>query len=109
MSPLRDQRQELGADLSGVMLTMIDPANRPAISTENVAQLYRLSEAESEVCRLLIDGLTQNDIADSRNVSPETVKTQIQSVYRKTRTSGRADLIRLVVDINPPIDGLGGA
>lgn len=101
--PLRDSLQEIDPGFTGAMVSIIDPENSRAFSTQNVAKLFGLSATEAEVCRLLVDGMSNEHIAETRNVSIETIKTQVRSIYRKVNVTGRADLIREILTVNPPI------
>jgi len=103
VSPLRDSLNELDRGLSGALVSIIDPERSSPIGSVRLATAYKLTDAESAVCRFLIDGWTNQDIADSRNVSIETVKSQVASISQKTGTRRRADLIRLAVKTSPPI------
>jgi DNA-binding NarL/FixJ family response regulator len=51
-----------------------------------------LTSAEREVCRLLLAGLTNTDIARDRGTSPNTTKNQIASIFRKLGVVSRAEL-----------------
>ena len=103
VTPIRDSLGELQRNMSGAMITIIDPDNHQPFQTRRVAKAYGLSDAEVEVCRLVVDGWSNQAIADERSVSLDTVKTQVRSIMNKTATSRRADLIRLVVQTAPPI------
>ena len=67
-------------------------------------ELYKLTPAEAEVLRLLVDGHATDELAEMRNVSLHTVRTQIKSVLAKTGTRKRPDLVRLALTVNLPID-----
>lgn len=56
-----------------------------------------LSPRELEVARLVIQGRSLGEVATELFVSENTVKTHLASVYRKTRTRGRADLSAMVL------------
>jgi len=104
VTPIRDCLGELENNVAGAMLTIIDPGNHQPFQTRRVAVAYGLSDAEVEVCRYVVEGRSNQSIADERNVSLDTVKTQVKSIMNKTGTRGRADLIRLVVRTAPPIN-----
>jgi DNA-binding NarL/FixJ family response regulator len=53
-----------------------------------------LSSRESEVLRLLADGLTDRAIADSLQISPRTVETHVSNVLRKLGVRNRAEAAR---------------
>jgi len=51
-----------------------------------------LTEAESAVVELVLQGLTTAQIAGARGVSKATVSSQLQSIYRKLGVTSRAEL-----------------
>ena len=103
VAPLADSAGELGHELPGAVITLIDPAVAPDLDLKRFSRLYALTRAEAEVCALMVQGLTGPTIAEMRNTSPETAKSQMSAVLAKTGTRRRADLIRLVVRTLPPI------
>lgn len=103
VAPLRDYGEELERNLNGALITLIDPSNTRPFSVERAASAYKLTEAEAAVCDLLVQGDTASEMADKRNVSQETIRSQIKSIYRRTNCRRRSDLIRLVLKTTPPI------
>ncbi|WP_244223993.1 helix-turn-helix transcriptional regulator [Streptomyces tirandamycinicus] len=57
-----------------------------------------LTRSELDVLRLLPLGLTLDEIADRRHVSLNTVKTQVQAVYRKLQVGRRRDAVRVAAE-----------
>jgi DNA-binding CsgD family transcriptional regulator len=55
-----------------------------------------LTGAEREVAALVFDGLSNLEIAGSRDTSPRTVANQLSSIYRKLGVSSRRELVRLL-------------
>lgn len=90
--------------LAGLMLIVIDPDYRKIVSTQGMKQMFGLSKAEDSVCRLLVEGYTTEEIAETRNVSPVTVKNQVKAVLSKTKNRSRSELIRQALSINLPVD-----
>lgn len=103
VAPVRDVSAEIDSSLQGALVTIVDLDNTTPISIEHMAFAYGLSSAEKDVCRYAVDGWTNNDIADERGVSSETVKSQIGAVMQKTGTRNRAQLIRLAIKTSPPV------
>jgi LuxR family transcriptional regulator, maltose regulon positive regulatory protein len=67
-----------------------EPADAPAASAAEVAFLVEpLSAQERRVLHLLVAGLSNAEMARQLNVSVNTVKTQVQSIYRKLNVSSR--------------------
>lgn len=104
IAPMRDPENALDAHFRGAIVYAVDPANISIISTQGMAEIYGLTKAEDEICRLLVEGLDTGEIVERRGVSPETVRSQIKRIMNKTRVHNRAMLIRLALSINLPID-----
>ena len=64
-----------------------------------MAALYRLTPSEAALVKALAEGMTKEAFADRRQVSPATVKTQLQQVFVKTGTRRQSELVRLVHSI----------
>ncbi|MEO8874604.1 MAG: LuxR C-terminal-related transcriptional regulator, partial [Polyangiaceae bacterium] len=54
--------------------------------------LPRLTEAERDVALALARGLTNAEIARTRNVSPRTVANQVAAIMKKLDVSSRVEL-----------------
>jgi DNA-binding NarL/FixJ family response regulator len=57
-----------------------------------------LTERESEVLRLVVDGLTARQIATRLVLSPRTVENHVQRLLRKIDVPGRAALVRYAIE-----------
>ena len=78
------------------------------VAVEGLAQSYALTATETLVCQMIAQGIKLRDIADSRNVSLETIKTQSRAIYTKTQTRNRHELVQRAQSIVPPLlDGDG--
>ena len=60
--------------------------------------------AEAAVCELVVKSYTNNEIPDSRNVSPDSVITQVKSLAYKTNSPRRGKLILLAHSVNIPVN-----
>ena len=65
---------------------------------ENVSYdiLEELTGREKEICSLMVDGLTNKQIADRLYISEGTVKNYISNIYDKT---GIHDRVKLIVEL----------
>ena len=70
----------------------LEVQSRPLAGAARAAQL---TPRESEVLRLLAQGLTQDEIADRLTISPKTVSTHIEHVLRKLGVHSRAQAVAL--------------
>lgn len=85
-----------GTRLSGSVDRRTAVIIRPA-SAHEVAPLileaYGLSEREGKVARLCATGLSTKDIARALHISPYTVQDHLKSIFDKTGTRNRAELV----------------
>ena len=52
-----------------------------------------LSTRESQIARLYVDGLSYKEIARDLEISPATVRTHLNTIYRKLEVSSRIELL----------------
>jgi len=103
VSPLRDCGGGPSSSFRGAIVFVIDPENTRSITTRGMDLLFDLTDAESKVLELVVSGSSTEEIAQMRSVTLHTVRSQIKSLLEKTRSSHRADLVRLAAVVNPPI------
>lgn len=80
----------------GAMLLVSDSAPRARPGAALLAQLFRLTPAEAALAASLAAGRTAKEHAAKRGVSPETVKSQMAEIRRKTGCRRQADLAALL-------------
>ncbi|MFM0337415.1 hypothetical protein [Paraburkholderia fungorum] len=61
-----------------------------------MCDLYGLTKAEAAVALSFGGGATAEDVARIRRVSPETIRSQVKAILRKTNTSNLRDLERIL-------------
>jgi DNA-binding CsgD family transcriptional regulator/PAS domain-containing protein len=85
--------------LSGGRLVLVfvsDPGQAPPTRPELLVRQFNLSPAEAEVAARLAAGDRIEDIANTRDVSHETVRVQVKRVLAKTETGSQGQLIALL-------------
>ncbi len=85
-------------DVSGgghFLLTTIDLLLDDGIAAAFI-QAYGLTQAEAEVALALTRGLTPHEVGQRRDVSLNTVRTQIKALLRKADAASLQDLVRIV-------------
>lgn len=61
---------------------------------------FSLSSREEDVLELMIQGLSNQEIADSLHVSLPTVKTHISNLYQKIGVNRRVQAVQLAQDLD---------
>lgn len=79
------------------IVTIPAPQQNQTVTYEPTAKLdlsnFLLTQRELEITKLIMDGFTNQDIADKLFISIKTVKTHIYNVYQKLDIKNRTELI----------------
>ncbi|EEE35930.1 transcriptional regulator, LuxR family protein [Rhodobacteraceae bacterium KLH11] len=102
ISPLMDGGEEIESRFCGSLAFIFDTANPPKIDITPLETLAKLSPSEADTTALLLKGHTDREIAEIRNVTYETARTQIKRVLEKSGVANRPALVRKAAMINPP-------
>jgi len=76
-------------------------------STQLLKRQFGLTNTESDVLISFVDGYSSQDIAQQRNRSHTTIRTQFQSILNKTGTRNQTELLRTVLSISDFTKGIG--
>ncbi|MGH2920406.1 MAG: helix-turn-helix domain-containing protein, partial [Solirubrobacteraceae bacterium] len=82
----------LVADGARRVAVIVEPAN-PARISPLLMSVYGLTERERDVTRLVLQGESTAQIAQSLVVSPHTVQQHLKRVFEKTGVRSRRDLV----------------
>lgn len=69
-----------------------------AVSLGGLPRLVRLSKREMVVLEALVDHASRHEIAKLLTVSPNTVKTQLRSIYHKLGVTSREAAVRTALE-----------
>ena len=69
-----------------------------ATKTPKTAPNYNLTEREQSILKLMVDGLSNQEIADQIFVSRSTVKNYVSTILSKLGAQNRIEAVRLVVE-----------
>lgn len=75
---------------------LLDPDHRRPPDARLFADVYQLTPAEIRLLGHLAGGSSLGDIATATATSPETLKSQLKSIFQKTGTHRQGDLYGLV-------------
>ena len=79
------------------MLIIRDPGRQSMISATTLAKLFGLTPAESLLASELAAGASLDEAAASLDVSRNTVRSQLQSIFQKTGTNRQVELVRVLL------------
>ncbi|HOQ95318.1 MAG TPA: helix-turn-helix transcriptional regulator [Sphaerochaeta sp.] len=66
------------------------------VANDQILNQYGISDREAEIIGLLIEGLSNQQIAKQLYISPNTVKTHIKNIYAKVGVNNRLQLFSLL-------------
>jgi DNA-binding CsgD family transcriptional regulator len=92
-----------------VLLFVSDPESVPRTSKRVLQNLYGLTGAECRVASLVACGMTVKDISEALEVSRNTVKTQLKSIFAKTDTRRQTELVKLILDGIANVDAVAAS
>lgn len=84
-------------DEAKAILFIADPEGGQISTTVALESLYQLTRAEAELVRLLAEGYSLDQVAQTRGVTMNTVRSQLKQVFCKTDTSRQGELVHLVL------------
>lgn len=68
-----------------------------SVKKEQIKSEHNLTPREIEVLKGLVNGLDYKEIADQLIVSPNTVRNQITSIYKKLHVSSKVDAVKIAI------------
>ncbi|MGE0314721.1 MAG: LuxR C-terminal-related transcriptional regulator [Lautropia sp.] len=86
-----------------VLLIALAPGSVDGIDGSLLADTFGLTRAEAKVAQGLARGDKAREIADTRHVSNQTVRSQMRTIYRKLGVRRQADLVRIIAQL-PRVD-----
>ncbi|MCB1798567.1 MAG: hypothetical protein KDI67_06765 [Gammaproteobacteria bacterium] len=78
-----------------VAVFVADPEQSKPMSADVLADTYGLTPAEASVAVALANGMSLKEVAQAYGTSTNTVRVQLQAVFRKTGVNRQVDLVRL--------------
>ncbi len=91
--PFRAVSDDSGPSHASALLLFRDPDIGVALQPGALKQAYGLSDAESSLVALLVEGNSLTQAASIAKISLNTAKTQLRSVFARTGFSRQTDLV----------------
>ncbi|GAA4432216.1 nitrate respiration regulation response regulator NreC [Ravibacter arvi] len=81
-----------------------DKVSQAPVKSGSAAESVQLSSRELDISRLIIDGLTNSEIADRLYLSVRTVETHRKNILAKLNLKNTASLVKYLMDNKPFLD-----
>lgn len=91
----------VAAQVGRAMIIIVDPERQPEPPATLLRRLYGLTHSEAQVALLVLRGEGLAPIAEALSVSLNTVKTHLRHVFDKTGVHRQAELVRLLITLDP--------
>ncbi len=78
------------------LMTMTAPADHLSADPLFLGSMFNLTPAEARLAAAMVTGRPLKEIAQSFDLSVETLRSQLKSMFRKTQTDSQGDLIALL-------------
>jgi DNA-binding CsgD family transcriptional regulator len=86
---------------ASVLITARMRGDSPPVTARQLQQAFGLTPAEAAVAEALIDGTSPEDYANTRGVSPNTVRSQVRAVLAKTNSRSQVKAVSTMLSILP--------
>ena len=97
VTPLRSRAIQFGKASPVAAIFLADNARETMAPTRLLAQLYGLTPAEARLAQLLASGISIKEASEKLNVSQNTLRTQLKSIFSKTDVNRQSELVRLLL------------
>ena len=92
-----------GANGAAVQLFVLDPAKRHPPPIDALKRLFDLSNSEARLAHGLAQGMDIREAAEGMDVTVQTARTYLKSLFEKTGTNRQADLVRTLITTMPHV------
>jgi DNA-binding CsgD family transcriptional regulator len=81
------------------LVQVVDPGQSPHVEPDCLSRLFGMTKAEAALACEIALGTTLEQAAHKLSVSPNTIKTHLKRIFRKTDTARQSELIALLLRI----------
>lgn len=100
VAPLMSPETPFGAMEPKALVIIGDAADALAVDEQALHDLFSLTQAEARLACALSAGHSIESAAALFGVQPETVRSELKSVFRKTSLNRQQDLVRLITSLS---------
>lgn len=84
---------------ASVLVTARTRGNAPPVTARQLHQAFGLTPAEASVAEALMEGTSPEDYANTKGVSPNTVRYQVRAVLAKTNSRSQVKAVSTMLSI----------
>ena len=87
--------------MSGLVDEVLQQRFNQGFDPEALSAIQLLTKQEKKIIHLVADGSRNKEIAMTLNISAHTVKAHLSSIFRKTKSRNRVELLRWIQQSSP--------
>lgn len=91
------RRADTVSEIAAIFVTETDTGDPTGIPPQSIERLFALTPAEARLLVALVDGLSLDEIAARSEVSKNTLRNQLNQIFRKTGANKQSELVRMVL------------
>ena len=91
------RRADTISEIAAIFVTETTGGEPTGIPPQSIERLFSLTPAEARLLVALVDGLGLDEIAEEFKVSKNTLRNQLNQIFRKTGASKQSELVRMVL------------
>ena len=97
------RRADTVSEVAALFVTETASGRPSGIPPQALVRLFDLTPAEARLLVALIEGRNLDDAAELFGVSKNTLRNQLNQIFRKTATNKQSELVRLVLSSPAPV------
>ncbi|MCC5825243.1 response regulator transcription factor [Alkalimonas sp.] len=87
--------------MSGMVDEVLQQRFKQGFNTDALSAIQLLTRQEKRIIQLVAEGSRNKEVALALNISAHTVKAHLSSIFRKTKSRNRVELLRWIQQSNP--------
>ena len=91
------RRADTVSEIAAIFVTETTGGEPTGIPPQSIERLFALTPAEARLLIALVDGLGLDEIAERYDVSKNTLRNQLNQIFRKTGANKQSELVRMVL------------
>ncbi len=91
------RRADTVSEIAAIFVTETTGGDPTGIPPQSIERLFALTPAEARLLVALVDGLGVDEIASHFDVSKNTLRNQLNQIFRKTGANKQSELVRMVL------------